>query len=275
MGISITRAPLWLLFLPGLHFWTGAIGKDAPLFLAIGVALWASIRLSTRAVWFGVAIFIMLLFRPHVALLATASLAGAAFFGGRSAATKIVLIVVAVAALAVVAGTVEKSLAIDLSDPASVGSYLERQQERSDWIAGATNLQTAFFLVRLLSLLFRPMFIDAGGAFGLISSVENVAYLFVIGFMLRFWRLGAELFRADLAIRFAFFFALTLTFLLTLTYYNVGLGLRQKTMIMPGLLTVFAAQWMLHRARVHYLHYASGASPQPADFDAGIGQRPV
>ena len=277
-GDAITRAPYWALFLPGLHFWTGAIGKDSPLFLAITLALWASIRLSTRAVWFGLALFIMLLFRPHVALLAAASLAGAAFFGGRSAATKIVLIVVAMSALAVVAGTVEKSLTVDLSDPASVGSYLERQQERSEGIAGATNLRNSFILIRLLSLLFRPFFFDAGGAFGLISSVENLVYIFVIGFMIRSWRSGVELFRADLIIRFAFFFAITLTFLLTLTYYNVGLGLRQKTMIMPALLTIFAAQWALNRARLHYRHYA-GAMPLPQgefeELNTTPSQRPA
>jgi hypothetical protein len=29
-GDVLTRVPNWLLFLPGLHFWTSAIGKDAP-----------------------------------------------------------------------------------------------------------------------------------------------------------------------------------------------------------------------------------------------------
>ena len=58
-GDAITPPPYWLLFLPGLHFWTGAIGKDAPLFLCVGLATWASIRLSSRAIWFAVAVAIM------------------------------------------------------------------------------------------------------------------------------------------------------------------------------------------------------------------------
>lgn len=258
-GDPVTLAPYWLLFLPGLHFWTGAIGKDAPLFMAISLALWACIRLSTRALWFGAALFIMLLFRSHIALLTSASLAGAAFFGGRSMIAKVALTVAALVALGVVAGTVERTLVVDLSDPSSVGAFLEQQQQRAEWIAGATNLQNSAFPVRLFSLLFRPMFIDAGGAFGLISSVENLVYLGVILLMLRFWSIGVEIFRAELVIRFAFFFAATLTILLTLTYYNVGLGLRQKTMIMPALLTFFAAQWVVHRARHHSQAYAAQA----------------
>jgi hypothetical protein len=265
-GDALTRVPNWLLFLPGLHFWTSAVGKDAPLFFAICLALWASIRLSTRAVWFGAAVFVMLLFRPHIALLATAALAGGAFFGSRSGAlVKITLIVVALAALSVVASTVERSLVVDLTDPSSVGSFLERQQQRAEWIEGATNLQSAAFPIRLLSLLFRPFFIDAGGAFGLVSSVENLILLFVIGFMVWNWRDGLSAFRFSLPFRFGFFFSVVLIVLLTLTYYNVGLGLRQKTMMMPGLLSLFAAQWMLQRARTHYRMYGMPGPSEPTD----------
>jgi hypothetical protein len=271
-GDALTRVPNWLLFLPGLHFWTASIGKDAPLFFAISLALWASIRLSTRAIWFAAAVFIMLLFRPHIALLATAALAGAAFFGSRSSAiVKITLIVVALGALGIVAGTVERSLVVDLTDPSSVGSFLEQQQQRAGSIEGASNLQNAFFLIRLISLLFRPFFIDAGGAFGLVSSVENLVLLFVIGFMVWNWRHGVTAFRFSLPLRFGLFFAVVLVGLLTLTYYNVGLGLRQRTMIMPGLLTFFAAQWMLQRARTHYLLYATQPQPEAAADHFAMG----
>jgi hypothetical protein len=200
----------------------------------------------------------MLLFRPHIALLSTAALAGATLFGSKSGpVAKALLIAVALGALSIIAGTVERSLIVDLSDPASVGAFLEEQKQRAEWISGATNLQNSSFLVRLFSLLFRPLFIDAGGLFGLISSVENLVYVVVLGFMAMRWREGVQLFRAGLEFRFAFFFTVTLAILLALTYYNVGLGLRQKTMMMPALLTLFAAQWMLHRARVHYWAYAA------------------
>ncbi len=272
-GDAITPAPYWLLFLPGLHFWTGAIGKDAPLFFSISLAVWATIRLSTRAIWFALAVAIMLMFRPHIALITTASLAAGLFFGSKTnVITRFLLIGIALAALGLVAGTVEKSLVVDLSDPASVGAFLEQQQQRAGWISGATNLQNSIFPVRLFSLLFRPFFLDAGGAFGLISSVENLVYLTVIGFMVWNWREAAQLFRVGLQFRFAIVFSVVLTVLLTLTYYNVGLGLRQKTMIMPALLTLFSAQWFLHRARIHYwstvdrMRHDSAGKPS---FEAG------
>jgi hypothetical protein len=271
-GDALTIAPYWVLFLPGLHFWTGAIGKDSPLFLGVSLALWATIRLSTRAMWFALAVFIMLLFRPHIALLATAALAAGAFFGSRSGAlAKISLVVVALVAVSIIAGTVERTLTVNLSDPSSVGAFLEKQQQRAQWIPGATNLQDAFVLVRLFSLLFRPLFVDASGAFGLVSSAENLVYLFIFAFMTWAWREGIIAFRSALIVRFAFFFAAGVTILLTLTYYNVGLGLRQKTMFMPAVLTCFAAQWMLRRARTHWRLYG-GDMPQASQDEFGLQQ---
>lgn len=274
-GDALTKAPYWVLFLPGLHFWTGAIGKDAPLFLGVSLALWATIRMSTRAIWFALAVFIMVLFRPHIALLATAALAGGAFFGSRSGAlAKISLVAVALVAVGIVAGTVEQSLTVNLTDPSSVGAFLEKQQQRSQWVQGATNLQDAFFLLRLFSLLFRPLFIDASGAFGLVSSAENLIYILVFGFMIWAWRDGVIAFRSELVFRFGLFFALAVMFLLTLTYYNVGLGLRQKTMFMPALLTFFTAQWMLRRARAHFRFYG-GEMSQASPDQFGLQQEPA
>jgi hypothetical protein len=49
------------------------------------------------------------------------------------------------------------------------------------------------------------------------------------------------MFRQIMLVRYSLIFAVALIALLSLVYYNVGLGLRQKMMMMPGLLTVFAA----------------------------------
>ena len=50
-----------------------------------------------------------------------------------------------------------------------------------------------------------------------------------------------QLTRQVFFIRFALVFSIIITLTLALVYYNVGLGLRQKMMIMPGLLVFFAA----------------------------------
>ena len=249
-GDGGARAPFWVLFLPGLHFWTGSIGKDAPLFFAVSLSVYATARLSVRAPLFALAVGIMVLFRPHIALLATAAFAISSLFGRQTPTwQKIILLIIAAAAVSVVLGTVQRSFGIEVSNPASVGAYLEKQQNATQRFADAADLQNSSFLIRLASLLFRPLFFDAGNIYGFVSSLENLGYIFIIGFMVWAWREGFFLFRTEMLYRFSFFFALALTALLTLMYYNVGLGLRQRTMMMPALLTLFAGQWILRRRR--------------------------
>jgi hypothetical protein len=266
LGDGITRAPYWVLFLPGLHFWTGSIGKDAPLFFAVSLAVYATVRLSTRAPLFALAIGIMVLFRPHIALLATAAFAFSSLFGHKTPTwQKAILLIIAAGAVSVVLGTVERSFGFEVSNPASVGAYLEKQQNAAQRFADAADLQDSSFFIRLFSLLFRPLFLDAGGLFAIVSSFENLAYIFIIGFMIRAWGEGVVLFRTELLYRFSLFFTLALTALLTLMYYNVGLGLRQRTMMMPALLTLFAGQWILRRARLR-----AGSMPPRPDVPAGV-----
>jgi hypothetical protein len=94
--------------------------------------------------------------------------------------------------------------------------------------------------VRVVSLLFRPFFFDAGGIPGLIASFENLVLLFIFGFMAYHFRILRELFRRVMLIRYCVIFSLTVILLLATVYYNVGLGLRQKMMAMPTLLTLLA-----------------------------------
>src|SRR5690554_3948168 len=58
-----------VLFLPGLHFWSVAIGKDGPMMMATCLSLWAAFRIQRRAIWMAIAIIIMALIRPHVAAI--------------------------------------------------------------------------------------------------------------------------------------------------------------------------------------------------------------
>lgn len=231
-----------MLFLPGIHFWTSAIGKDAPLFLATSLSVWSMMNLRRRFWVFGAAIFIMVLIRPHVALLAMLSLALAAFMDPKARGyVKLFLLTAALAGAAVVAGTVQSAFDLDVTSAESVGEFLTRQSEVTGTMGGGTAVIGASFPVRVASLLFRPFFIDAEGAFGLIASFENVFIMFVIGTILFRMRSTLRLARNVFFLRYAIFFSISLIILLSLIYYNVGLGLRQKMMIMPGLLAFFAA----------------------------------
>lgn len=238
-----------VLFLPSTHFWTSAIGKDSPLFLGVSIAVWSTMRIKTRLPFLAFALLVMALFRPHVALIATISLALAAAFG-RSTTTqaKAGLLILGLVGIAITANTVETSLQVDVSSPGSISSFVERQQAVNEEVGGGTSVRNASFPVRLLSLLFRPLFFDVNGPMALIASIENV---FMIAFVIYTYRTKGgmvRIFREVYFFRFALFFTCILLLMLSFVYYNVGLGLRQRSMVLPALFSLFVTQYLVGRA---------------------------
>jgi len=229
-----------LLFLPGLHFWTAALGKDAPLFLGVAMAIWASMQLARRFVVFGAAVLLMLLFRPHIALLAVIALTLSILVDRRTNTfIKAGIIAVVLAGAGTLVAGVESTFSLDVTNQDEVGDFFSR--EVSEESGADLALVQGSFLVKYLSLLFRPFFYDAEGAMAYIASLENAVILAMVVYILRasgtVYRLAFHVMYA----RFAVIFFVGLSILLALVNFNIGLGLRQKMMLMPSLLALLAS----------------------------------
>ena len=235
--------PLYLtLFMPGIHFWTAYIGKDGLLFLAAAITVWAVVNIRARWLAFGFAVVIMILVRPHIALLAVAALAiGIALDSHTRPFTRISLIGLSLAGFAFAAATIQDTFRIDVTSADSVTDFLAAYSQNTQRVSGTTSVYYESFMLRMFSLLFRPLFFDAGGFLGLVASMENLFILIMVTIIVLRITWVIKLFRRVFVIRFAVLFAAALTIMLSLMYYNVGLGLRQKLMMMPAYLTVFAA----------------------------------
>jgi hypothetical protein len=246
---AITYLPL---FFPSLHFFTSSIGKDGPLVLAAAMMVWCIMNIRRRLIPFGIALWIMVLFRPHIALVAALAFTITLFFDPRTKPLiRFGLGFVAIMALGVIAGTVQQSFGVDVTSAESVGGFFERQSRTAQQFDTGTSVIGASYPVRLLSLLFRPFFFDANSLLSLLASLENV---FTVAFAIVLFRRRRDvvmLYRQVFFIRFATMFALMLTLLLAYVYYNVGLGLRQRTMILPGLLACFGAILAVQHARLN------------------------
>lgn len=258
-----------LLFLPGLHYWTSAIGKDAPIFLGVAMCTWAAFRLQTRYLVFGAGVIIALLVRPHIALIALIALALSLLLGrNTSLLMRTGLLVVALAGIGSVAGLVEGTFrGLSLSSTDSVTEFLESKSQVSEASGADLSIVGASFPVKLFSLLFRPFFIDANGALGYVASLENTILLVII--LTLVWRVRTVIAvaRAAMFARFALIFFLMITMLLAMVNYNVGLGLRQKMMMMPALLVFFAAMLAVRtyqRGMVYGPRAAAYAAPAGA-----------
>lgn len=252
LDLQNTVYSYFVLFLPGIHFWTSNIGKDGPLFFAACLAIWASMRLTQRYLAFTAAVAVMVLFRPHIALLALAAVAITILLDRRTGAkTKLLLLFVAVAGMGLAISLVNSAFAIDLTNADSVSELLTAREEVTERIEEGmtTAVLGAPFPVKLISLLFRPLFFDASEAMAYAASMENAVFLLI--FMATFFnvsRFMTVVLKVGFA-RFCFFFFLLTAFLLTLFYYNVGLGLRQKTMFVPAILVLFVTRRALYQAR--------------------------
>ena len=260
IGVPERRGYWVLLFLPSVNFWTAAIGKDAPIFFGLCLCLWAMMNLRKRFVYFGVSLVVMVLFRAHIALISVTALACATFFGSSATfARKAGLMAVALAGIWITSGAVESALGVNATDFASVTGYIDQQNQTFSRIGGATSIGDASLPVRAFSLLFRPFFFDAQGTQAVVASIENVAVALAVIYLLARSRDVVHLVRRVAFIRFAMVLAFMILFVLTLVYYNVGLGLRQRVMAFPMVYAVLVALWSMRNKQ------KLAIAPQPAN----------
>lgn len=236
-----------LLLLPGLHFWSSAIGKDAPMFMAICMALWAAFHIQRRLLWFALAVLIMLLIRPHVAAISMGA-ASTALLCSRmlTPRARLVLAPVAAAALIVVVTAAQQRYNLTL-DPSSLSQFFNDQQELGRDHGGGADLSSQPFPMKLFALLYRPLFLDAEGMMGYAASFENAVLGAVTLYILYHWRTLLSQMRNVFFLTYAVAYSGVLIILLALVNYNIGLGQRQKNMAIPVVLVIAATLYLYKR----------------------------
>ncbi len=245
LGRPLMPAHYALLALPGMFFWTSAIGKDAPMFFACAMAAWTSFSIARRWPWLVLALVLMILIRPHIALVTLAAMGLALITGkGVSLSLRVVLLgAIAVGGVALF-GTVQSQLNTTGSGSDSIANFVETASYAAGE-GGSGSLARMPLPLKLLSLLYRPFFVDASGVFGLVASLQNIAMVAITIALVRNFRLWVAMFRASFLIRFVTIQTAALFVLLALMYYNVGLGLRQREMATPSLLVLAVAVMLL------------------------------
>lgn len=247
---NASRVALIVILLPGLSFWSVAIGKDALTFMGASMAAWSALSIGRRypaLVLGALAIFVA---RPHMAGLLLAAAAISLLVASRMGIVKksvLVMISFPIAAFAVVTGVQFVGLAND-AGLAEVESFIERRQELNLGGGSSVDISAMSLPLRLFTYLFRPLFFDGLGALGLVSSFENLFILLLvltaIFGKLRGRKSGLEGF----AVAFFVMFVAIAWVLLANVTANLGIALRQKWMFMPMLmLLVFSYAFRVER----------------------------
>jgi hypothetical protein len=271
------RVPLpvyFTLFLPGLHFWSAGIGKDAPMIMAISLACWAALRIEKRLFWLALAMAIMLCVRPHITPFVMAGVVGGLLLSKRAhPKMRLVLAPFALAGLVIFIGRAAESLNIGEVSVTSVTNFVDTQQGFSEdaKYSGGSNLASLPLPLKILTLMFRPFWIDAEGMMGYAASAENTVLLMFVLYLLYNFKTFFHLFRHVFFVVYCAVFSSMVVVSLAVISYNIGLGQRMKMMAIPGLLLLVAAVYMYKRspaARLAALA-AQGQLPAGAPVPAG------
>jgi hypothetical protein len=231
---TVRRAISFLPFLPGFSFWSTAIGKDSIAFLSVGLICWAAANPYRRFPAILICIVTLAAVRPHMAGFLMIALA-LAFTLNNQGSLWIKLLIISLV-LPAAASLVALSLRyVGLQEIHGIINYVETRQSYNTQGGSSVDIANASVQMRLFIYLFRPIFFDAVGAFGLIVSFENLLFLgLVIGTLFGMIKRNSSLTRFQ---RVFFFIYVTLSWLvLANTTANLGIAIRQKTMFTPMLL---------------------------------------
>jgi hypothetical protein len=241
---------LLLLLLPGASFWSGSIGKDAFSFMAVGLAMWGSLRLPQRWLAMAIAVAALIFVRPHIAAVLLAAIGGAVIVAMRGQ----IFLRTFLFGITAIAGVLVFKFALayvgleSASGAADFVEYVEGRQLSNIDGGSSFDLQSMSVPMRLFTYAYRPLLIDASDALGFALSFEN---LIIAG--VSFAALGAFIFGRRSAlpllswVMIVIYTAATWA-LLANTTANLGLAARQKWMFLPMLL-LFCLSYLRPSAR--------------------------
>jgi hypothetical protein len=254
-GRSRTYARL-VFFLPSLIFWPSAIGKDAWMVLALGIAAFGCARILTGQLWRGLAIagvgfWMGLLVRPHVAALAGVGLAAAYLMRpSRQELRELAPVVKAVSFLAVAAVAlilVGRSTAFlreaGIDNPTDVNSSLGEVQQITS-IGGSSFVPSLFTSpqrapLAIFTVVFRPVLPDATNFQESLAAIEGTLLALLTLARIRWIIAALRSVRRQpyvvLAIVFTGLFVVAFS-----SFSNFGLLIRERASLLPFFLVLLS-----------------------------------
>jgi len=235
-GFSILEL---LFFLPNCHFWSSSLGKGSVMTFGFGLLFFGLSRFQNRLFPLLLGAYLVYMIRVHLVLAVLMGLGiGSIFsFGKLKWYFKVLIICVSMGGAAFV---MEDVLAVSgtetiniLDDNANVNRRAS-ELGKSNTGVDISNYNQA---MKLFTFIFRPLFFDAPNVMGIITSFEDVIYLFLaiqiifIGF--------AQIHRWNGFIIIGFFSFLIASLALAQVSGNLGIALRQKAQIMPLFFMVY------------------------------------
>ncbi|MCU7540856.1 hypothetical protein JSO59_004750 [Riemerella anatipestifer] len=232
---------LYVLFLPQLHFWTCALGKDSLIFMQMSLllSLWF---FNKKLIYYLLPFAIIGFVRIHISLLMVVGYGIAIFLldSKKISPFKKVLLVG-------VFGGIFMALFPYLADRINVNNVMEiveyANNESVKYVSSggsSVDLSSSSLPIKFFSYLFRPLFFDIWSFLALEASVENLFWLYM------FFVVSYSIFRDKkyysinkFNVLAPYLVAMIIVIPMSYTLSNLGIAMRQKTMIFPLLFHLF------------------------------------
>jgi hypothetical protein len=224
-----------ILFFPNMHFWTASLGKGAPIFLGLMIFAYAIKSTKSRLMTLILGSILIYFIRPHVFFfVAVGTLLG--YMSGKekiSFGRKLFVYIVMIGGLWLAQDQILGVVGLEDSENLVEG-FEDFSEDRSDSLSSSgsgVDMASYPLPLKLFTFWFRPLFFDAPGILGLITSVENLMYLLLFVKILKkdfitFIKNSTVVVKMSLVIFFLTSFAMT--FVMS----NLGIIMRQKSMVM-------------------------------------------
>ncbi|NJY63954.1 hypothetical protein HC174_14510 [Salinimicrobium sp. CDJ15-81-2] len=224
-----------ILFFPNMHFWTASLGKGAPIFLGLMMFTYAIINPKSRIGMLILGSLIIFYIRPHVFMfVAVGAVLG--FMSGKEKIAfwkKLLIYISMIGSLVLVQDEILAVIGLQGSENL-IEDFQAASETRAEDLSDAgsgVDMSTYPLPLKLFTFWFRPLFIDAPNILGLITSFENLIYLLLFFKILKvdfikFIKNSPSLVKMSLVI------FLMSSFAMTFVMSNLGIIMRQKSMVM-------------------------------------------
>ncbi len=230
-----------LFFLPNLHFWSCAVGKDTLLFFCIAIFTYGLMQPVKRVHMIIIGLFFAYFIRPHMTLFMLLGFGLAYFSGNNISLFQRVLFIGIMTSIAIF--ILPKVMEFVKIEEASVDSFDKFSQNKAGLLStvhsdSAVDISSYPFPLKVFTFLYRPFFFDINGIPAVLASFENLLLLLLSFTVLK--NKPLETFRsAPFIIQGMIYFLIIGTIAFAQSLGNVGIMIRMRNMFLPGLLIYF------------------------------------
>ena len=233
-----------LLFLPNMHFWTASLGKGSLIFMGLMLFAFAIKKPGERVFFLVVGGFFVYMIRPPVMIFILAGFVIGLLTGREKLGVpfRIILVTASFLFLAYTQDSIFAVLGLDSGSDSILSDFTDYANTQSDRLETSNSgvaMQSYSLPFKLFTFWFRPLFIDSPSILGIFSSAENLVYL------LLFYKLIDKRFisfirKAPYMVKMSAITFFSASYSMTFILTNLGIIMRQKTMIMYfGLFVVY------------------------------------